>query len=428
MSTQQSLRQVLSNPRTWPLLALGFSSGLPLLLVGGTLSIWMKNEGFNIKTVTAFGWVSSIYAFKFAWAPLMDRYALPLLGRRRGWLLFTQVALLGGIAAMSFIDPKQDPLLLGAIGALVAFLSASQDVVADAWRTDLFAGSESERSMGYAVFVTGYRLGILAASPIALTLSDTLGWRSTYQVMAALMLVGVVGTLLAREPQARPPRNLLDAVVNPFIDYFRRHGAIAVLVFLFLYKLGEAFVGPGIVGPFFVELGFTNTEIGWISKVPNLIASIVGGLLGGVLMVRMGMRRSLYVFGVLQAITNLTYLALALVGKNYWALASAIIVDNLCGGMATTASGAFMMTLCNKRFSATQFALLSSLANLGGRVLAPFAGQLIERMGWPMYFCFTVAISFPALVMLAFLRPNAAVVPPEEPASPESAPAPAVAR
>jgi PAT family beta-lactamase induction signal transducer AmpG len=423
MSAKPTLRQVLSNPRTWPLLALGFSSGLPLLLVGGTLSIWMKNEGLNIKTITAFGLVSAPYSFKFVWAPLLDRYALPFLGRRRGWMLFSQVLLLGSIAALSFINPKESMLLMAGVATLVAFLSASQDVVADALRTDLYT-EETERGLAYAVFVTGYRLGILAASPIALTLSDIIGWQRTYWVMAGLMAVGMVATFLLPEPEARPPRNLFDAVVNPFVDYFKRNGAIAVLVFLFLYKLGEAFVGPGIVGPFFVELGFTNTEIGWISKVPNLLASIVGSLLGAVLMVKMGMRRSLYVFGVLQAVTNLLYLGLALIGKNYIALASAIVVDNLCGGMATTAAGAFMMSLCNRRFSATQFALLSSLANLGGRLLAPFAGIAIERLGWPMYFCFTVAISFPSLVLLAFLRPNAGIVPPEEPAA---APVPAVA-
>ena len=420
-----SLRQILAHPRTWPLLALGFSSGLPLLLVTGTLSLWMTNEGFAIRTITAFGWVSSVYSFKFAWAPLMDRYGLPFLGRRRGWMAFTQVGLVLAIAAMGLVQPKENLMVLAGLALLVAFLSASQDVVADAWRTDLFAEGEVERGMGYAVFVTGYRLGILAASPIALTLSDRVGWHQTYWIMAALMLVGLVGTWLAVEPKSRPPRTLVDAVVHPFVDYFRRPGAIAVLVFLFLYKLGEAFVGPGIVGPFFSKvLGFTNSEIGQISKIPSMVASIVGGLLGGVLIIRLGIRRCLYLFGVLQAITNLLYLGLAMMGKNGWALFGAVTVDNLCGGMATTAAGAFMMALCNKRFSATQFALLSSLASLGGRVLAPLSGRLIESMGWPRYFVFTVVISFPSLLLLAFLRPHAGEVPPEEP-TPEPGPTPA---
>lgn len=420
MSSKPSLLQVLKSPRVWLLVTLGFSSGLPLLLVGGTLTIWMKNEGLNIKTITAFGLVGLPYSLKFIWAPLMDRFALPFLGRRRGWLLVSQLGLMAAIAAMAFVDPKQSPLTMAGIATLVAFLAASQDVVSDAWRTDIL--SASERGFGVATFVTGYRLGILAASPLALTFSDSFGWKRTYLIMASLMLVGMVATLLAPEPEGRAPRNLRDAVVNPFVDYFRRQGAVAVLVFLVLYKLGEAFAGPPIVGPFFVELGFTNTEIGWISKVPSLIASIAGGLLGGALMVSLGMRRSLYVFGALQALTNLTYLGLAVVGKNYWVLATAISVDNLCGGMATTAMGAYTMALCNKRFSATQFALLSALSNLGGRFLSSGAGFFIERFGWPAYFCFTVALAAPALVLLSFLRPEAGIAPVEEEPAPVPAP------
>ncbi|WNG41245.1 AmpG family muropeptide MFS transporter [Archangium violaceum] len=420
MSSKPSLLQVLKSPRVWLLITLGFSSGLPLLLVGGTLTIWMKNEGLNIKTITAFGLVGLPYSLKFIWAPLMDRFALPFLGRRRGWLLVSQLGLMAAIAAMAFVDPKQSPLTMAGIATLVAFLAASQDVVSDAWRTDIL--SASERGFGVATFVTGYRLGILAASPLALTFSDSFGWKRTYLIMASLMLVGMVATLLAPEPEGRAPRNLRDAVVNPFVDYFRRQGAVAVLLFLVLYKLGEAFAGPPIVGPFFVELGFTNTEIGWISKVPSLIASIAGGLIGGALMVSLGMRRSLYVFGALQALTNLTYLALSMVGKNYWVLATAISVDNLCGGMATTAMGAYTMALCNKRFSATQFALLSALSNLGGRFLSSGAGFFIERFGWPAYFCFTVALAAPALVLLAFLRPEAGIAPVEEEPAPVPAP------
>jgi len=344
-------------------------------------------------------------------------------------LLTVQPLLALGILAMGMTDPATDPLRTSALAALVAFLSASQDVVSDAWRTDIL--SEAERGFGVANFVTGYRLGILASSPIALTLSDTIGWQRTYWVMAALMLVGVVATLLAPEPEGRAPRNLRDAVVLPFTDYFKRNGAIAVLVFLMLYKLGEAFAGPAIVNPFFSELGFTNTEIGWISKVPSLIASIAGGLLGGLLMVKLGMRKSLYIFGALQALTNLTYLVLALVGKNYAVLATAISIDNMCGGMATTALGAYQMALCNKRFSATQFALLSALANLGGRMLTATSGYLAEWMGWAGFFGLTVVLALPALVLLSFLPEGIAAPQVEEEPASEAAPAtpaPAVAR
>jgi PAT family beta-lactamase induction signal transducer AmpG len=413
MSSKPSLLQVLSSPRIWLLVALGFASGLPLLLVTGTLSIWMKNEGVNLKTIGIFTLVSMPYALKFLWAPFLDRYALPFLGRRRGWMLVTQLGLAAGIAFMGTIDPKEAPFTLACASLLVAFLSASQDVVIDAWRTDILTAEE--RGLGASTYTMGYRFGIIAASPLALTLSDKVGWYQTYQIMAGLMLLGTVGTFFAREPQvARPPRNLRDAVLLPFGEYFRRPGAIAVLLFLLLYKLGEAFAGPSVTGPFVSSLGFTNTEIGAINKLPSMIAAITGGLLGGALMIRLSMRRCLYLFGALQALTNLTFLALALVGKNYWMLVGAAVMDNLCGGMATTAFVAYLTSLCNKRFSATQYALLSALATLGGRLVSATWGILVTWMGWPAYFVLTVFLAAPALILLAFLRPDAAAPKEEE--------------
>ncbi|HEX8818408.1 MAG TPA: MFS transporter [Archangium sp.] len=420
-SPKPSFLQVLSSPRVWLLTALGFASGLPLLLVGGTLSTWMKNEGVDLKTIGIFTLVALPYSLKFIWAPLMDRYSLPFLGRRRGWLLVTQLGLMAAIAAMGNVDPRGAPVAMATLAALVAFLSSSQDVVSDAWRTDTL--SESERGMGVATFVMGYRIGMLAAGALALTLSDLVGWQRTYWVMAALMLVGVVATLLAKEPQGlRPPRTLAEAAVVPFVDYFRRDGAVLALFFLVLYKLGDAIAG-GMTTPFYVELGFSNTEIGAISKGVGMGATIVGALLGGTLMARLGMRRSLFIFGGLQAVTNLTFLVLALVGKNHLMLAAAICSDNLCGGMATAAFGAFTMSLCNRRFSATQFALLSALANLGGRVLSSTSGYLATWMGWAGFFGFTVALAFPALILLAFL-PQGIAAPVEEPASEAVTPAP----
>ena len=421
MSTpaKPSLLQVLSSPRVWLLTALGFASGLPLLLVGNTLSAWMKNEGVDLKTIGVFSLVALPYSLKFIWAPLMDRYSLPFLGRRRGWLLVTQLGLMAAIAAMGNVDPKGAPVAMATLAALVAFLSASQDVVSDAWRTDTL--SDSERGFGVATFVMGYRFGMLAAGALALTLSDQLGWQRTYWVMAALMLVGVVATFLAKEPQGqRPPRTLAEAAIVPFVDYFRRNGAVLALFFLVLYKLGDAIAG-GMTTPFYVELGFSNTEIGALSKGLGMGATIVGALLGGSLMAKLGMRRSLFIFGGLQAVTNLAFLALALVGKNHLMLAAAICSDNLCGGMATAAFGAFTMSLCNRRFSATQFALLSALANLGGRVLSSTSGYLATWMGWAGFFGFTVVLAFPALLLLAFL-PQGVAAPAEEPASAAATP------
>lgn len=432
MSSKPSLLQVLKSPRAWLLVALGFSSGLPLLLVGGTLSAWMTNEGIDLKTIGIFTLVGMPYTLKFLWAPLMDLVELPFLGRRRGWMLVTQVGLIGAIAAMGAFNPKDSPVAMAALALLVAFFSASQDVVSDAWRTDTL--SEAERGFGVATFVMGYRFGMIAAGALALSLSQFIGWSRTYWIMAALMVVGVLATLVAREPENhRPPRTLAEAAVVPFVDYFRRNGAILALLFLLLYKLGDAIAG-GMTTPFFLKLGFTNLEVGAISKGVGMAATIVGALFGGALMAKLGTRRALFIFGALQALTNLTYLALALVGKNHLMLAAAICTDNVCGGMATTAFGAFTMALCNKRFSATQFALLSALANLGSRLLTATSGWLAEGLGWAGFFGLTVVLAIPALVLLAFLpegiampvvEPEPAV--PEQPAKPP-APATAIAR
>jgi MFS transporter, PAT family, beta-lactamase induction signal transducer AmpG len=412
MSTKPSLLQVLTSPRAWLLVALGFASGLPLLLVGGTLSAWMTNEGVNLKTIGIFTLVAFPYTLKFIWAPVMDRFALPFLGRRRGWMLVTQLGLMGAIACMGLVNPREDPLLMACVALGVAFLSSSQDVVSDAWRTDIL--SEAERGFGVATFVMGYRFGMIAAGALALSLSQFIGWPRTYWCMAVLMLVGVVATLVAPEPQGgRPPRTLTDAAVVPFVDYFRRDGAVLALLFLVLYKLGDAIAG-GMTTPFFLKLGFSNLEVGAITKGVGMVATIVGALVGGAFLARLGLRRSLFLFGALQALTNLTFLALALVGKNHLVLALAICSDNVCGGMATTAFGAFTMSLCNKRFSATQFALLSALANLGGRVLTATSGYLAESLGWSGFFGLTVVLALPGLVLLAFL-PEGLATPKESP-------------
>jgi len=416
--SKPSILEVLKSPRIWLLVAVGFASGLPLWLTGVTLSAWMKDEGVNLKTIGVFALVSMPYTFKVLWAPLMDRYTLPFLGRRRGWMLVTQVLLMGAIAAMGLVNPKDAPVTMAAMAVLVTFLSASQDIVADAWRTDIL--TTEERGLGNSTYVTGYRLGMLTAGALALTLSDVVGWSRTYFVMGLLMAVGVVATLLAPEPQGtRPPRNLADAVVKPFAEYFTRKGAVPVLMFLVLYKLGDA-IAAGMVTPFYKELGFSNTEIGALSKGLGMVSTIAGGLLAGVVMVKLGTRRSLFIFGAAQALTNLMFLGLSLVGKNDLMLAATITIDNLCGGLAVTAFAAYLMSLCHKSFSATQYALLSALGTVANRLISATSGYLAEALGWPAFFAGTVLLAVPALVLLAFLPENAAT-PSDEP--PEPAPA-----
>lgn len=422
MAAKPTLTQILSAPRTWLLVVLGFSSGLPLALVGSTLSAWMTNEGVNLKTIGVFVLVSWPYVVKFAWAPLMDRYAPPFLGRRRGWMLITQLGLMVTIGSMGTVSPKENPLAVASLAVLVAFLAASQDIVSDAWRTDTL--SESERALGTATFIMGYRLGMLVAGGLALALSSFIGWARTYETMGALMLVGMVGTLLAREPEGlRPPRTLAEAAIIPFVDYFRRKGALLALCFLLLYKLGHAIAG-GMTTPFFLKTGFSNVEVGAIIKGVGLVATIGGGFLGGALLTRLSVRRGLLVFGAIQSLTNFSFLALALMGKNHVMLVIAICTDSVCGGMADTALTAFTMSLCNRRFSATQFALLTALASAGSRVFAASSGFLAEGLGWPGFFGFTIALTVPALVMIAFL-PDRIAAPIEEPEpvlpAPESA-------
>ncbi|NNC15477.1 AmpG family muropeptide MFS transporter [Corallococcus exiguus] len=415
-----SLLTVLKSRRVWLLMAVGFASGLPLWLTGVTLSAWMKNEGVNLKTIGIFSLVALPYTFKVLWAPLMDRYTLPFLGRRRGWMLLTQVLLMGAIAAMGLVNPKDTPLAMACMAVVVTFLSASQDIVADAWRTDIL--TLEERGLGNSLYVTGYRLGMLVAGGLAFILSDHLGWSQTYYVMGVLMGVGVVATLLAPEPQSvRPPRNLADAVVRPFVDYFRREYALGVLAFLVLYKLGDA-IAASMVTPFYIELGFSNTEIGALSKTLGMVATIGGGLLGGVLMVKLSMRRALFIFGAAQGLTNLAFMALALVGKNDLMLAATIAVDNVCTGLGVTAFAAFIMSLCHKSFSATQYALLSALGTIANRLIGSVSGYLATWMGWPTFFAFTAAAAIPALVLLTFLPENAAQPKEDEPPAPESVP------
>lgn len=344
-------------------------------------------------------------------------------------MLTFQVAIMGSIAAMGSVDPKESPFTMALLAFVVSFFAASHDIVSDAWRTDILPSDE--RAMGTATFVTGYRIGMLVAGAGALTLSDLVGWHKAYYVMAGLMVVGMVATLLAPEPQGtRPPRHLMDAVVQPFVDYFRRQGAIKVLAFLVLYKLGDAILS-GMTTPFYIELGFTNTEIGWLSKGLGMGATIAGGLLSGILMPKLGLRRSLYIFGALQALTNLSYLALAVLGKNHLMLAITIGTDQLCGGLAVTVFTAYMMSLCNKSFSATQYALISSLGTVSNRLISAVSGFLVTWLGWKLFFGFTVVAAVPALVLLAFMPKDAGAPTEEKPseASPEAPPAtqPAVA-
>lgn len=382
---------------------LGFSSGLPLALTGGTLQAWMAVVGVDLTTIGIFSLVGLPYTLKFLWSPLMDRYVPPLLGRRRGWMVATQIALMLGIVAMGLTSPRDAILAMGFLALIVAFSSASQDIVIDAYRTDVLA--EKERGAGTAVFVTGYRIAMLISGALALILSDQIGWRATYLFMAALVVVGMSGVLLAREPVAAvAPRSLREAIQGPLRDFFGRKGAVSLLLLIVLFKLGDAYAGTLTTAFLIRGVGFTPTEVGTVNKGLGLISVIVGAGIGGSLMVKLGLFRSLVAFGILQAVSNLSFGALALAGKSYPMMIFAVAFENLTGGMGTAAFVALLMALCDKRFSATQFALLSSLAALGRVFISPTSGFMVEAMGWAAFFFLTAVTALPGLGMLFVLR------------------------
>lgn len=383
------------------LLLLGFASGLPLALTAGTLQAWMTVENVDLKTIGFFSLVGQAYVFKFLWSPMMDRYTPPFLGRRRGWLLVTQLALIAGIVAMGFMQPSRDLTLLAALAVLVAFCSASQDIVFDAWKTDVLP--PEERGSGAAITVLGYRLAMLISGGLALWLADRyLGWQATYWLMALLMVPGLIATLLAREPEApvREPHSLRQAVAFPLKDFFQRNNAWLLITLIILYKLGDAFAAS-LTTTFLIRgVGFSAGDVGLVNKTLGLLATIIGALYGGVLMQRLSLFRALMIFGVLQAVSNFAYWLLAVTPQHLWSMASAVFIENLCGGMGTAAFVALLMTLCNKSFSATQFALLSALSAVGRVYVGPAAGWLVELWGWPVFYAFTVVAAVPGLLLL----------------------------
>ena len=394
----------LANIRIGIVLLLGFASGLPLALTGGTLQAWMTVEGVDLGTIGIFTLVGWPYTVKFLWSPLVDRFVPPFLGRRRGWVLIFQVALIAAIGVMAFASPKEAPMFLATLALAIAFFSASQDIVIDAYRTDVL--KEKERGLGAAVFVTGYRVAMLVSGALALILSESLGWRNTYLLMAGLMTIGLLATLTGPEPEEKvvPPRTLAEAVGGPLKEFFSRKGAWVFLALIVLYKLGDAFAGSLTTAFLIRGPGFSVGEVGAINKGMGLGATIVGALFGGVMMARLGMYRSLMSFGILQAISNLTFMVLAAMGKSYPVMVLAVAFENLAGGMGTAAFVGFLMSLCDHRFTATQFALLSAFASLGRVFVGPPSGFLAEEVGWVVFFFLTFLVALPGLVLLWYQR------------------------
>jgi len=386
----------LMNRRLAVMLPLGFASGLPLALTAGTLQAWLTVEGVDLKTIGIFTLVGLPYTLKFLWAPIMDRVVPPWFGRRRGWMLLTQLCVAIGLALMAMTSPRVHPEWLAAYAVIVAFLSASLDIVFDAYRTDTLHAHE--RGLGAAVWVNGYRIALLVAGAGALVLADYIGWRVTYLAMAAVMMAGLVTIIVSPEPTrvADPPKSLGEAVGAPLKEFFSRPQALGFLAVIVLYKLGDAAASALQTAFLIGGIGFSATDVGTVKGV-GILATLLGALLGGLMMARSGLVRSLLVFGVLQAVSNLGFVALAVAGKSTSMLMAAIIVENVSGGMGTAAFVAFVMSLCDPRYTATQFALLSSLEALGRVFAGRPSADVVDAVGWTQFFVLTVVVALPGL-------------------------------
>ncbi len=407
---------IYCQPRLIAIFFLGVSSGLPLLLTASTLSVWLTEEGVNRAAIGAFGLVALPYTLKWLWSPLVDRLPIPvltrLLGRRRGWMVFTQIGLVISLLALGTAKPVEHPIMVVLLALMVTFCSASQDIVIDAFRVEIL--DEKTYGAGAAMVVFGYRIGMLIAGAGALYLATFFGWFVAYACMAALVGIGLVTVLLCREPVARPPHpalshkgrgfkeQLREAVVEPFRDFMSRPNWVWVLVFILLFKLGDAFV-TRMSNPFYLAMGFSKIEIANISKVFGVIATILGGFTGGVLVNRFGIMRALLVCGLIQMFSNLVFAVQAMVGHDTSMLMVTIAVENIAGGMATAAFVAYLSSLCHISYTATQYALLSSVAKSGDTILASASGLMAQSMSWEMYFVGTSLLAAPAMIVLLWL-------------------------
>jgi PAT family beta-lactamase induction signal transducer AmpG len=411
---QRSIK-AYTNRNVLQVLALGFTSGLPLLLTFSTLSAWLATAGVRRAAIGAFALVGTPYAFKFLWSPLIDRLPAPLpLGRRRGWGVTIQIALIAATLSLGASDPKQHLARMGVLALLVAFLSASQDVVIDAWRVEILA--PELQGPGAGMIQTGYRIAMLVSGAGALVIASRFGWFAAYATMAALLTVGILVFLFGPEPKpaAEPLRHsrtdgggrlgqwLATAITGPFAEFMRRPLWPVILVFIVGYKLGEALAGV-MATPLYVSLGFSLDEIATVSKLVGFFATVAGALIGGVVTARFGILRSLMLCGVLQSVGNLFYVLQAVGGHRIFYLGLCVTAENLTGAMAGSALVSYLSSLCSPAFTATQYALLSSLAAVGRTLVASSGGVLADKLGWAPFFLLTTVATVPALLLLAWI-------------------------
>ena len=399
-----SLWRVILSRRMLVTFIMGFSCGLPLLLTISVLQAWMTDEGVDLTIIGMMSLVGLPYTLKFLWAPVLDRFTVLFLGRRRGWLLIAQLALVGAIIGLGMTQPRKNPWWVAFAAFLVTFFSASQDIVVDAYRREDLA--DEELGLGSSLYVNGYRVGMLLASGGGLIMADHMSFQMVYLIMAACMLPGIITTLLTPEPQVAEgsPKTLAEAVINPLVEYFSRSGAWWILAFILFYKIGDQ-MASAMTMPFYLNIGFTKTQVGTIVKLFGFWATILGGLLGGIVMLRLKINKSLWIFGVVQALSTACFSILTWTGPSIAALAGVIAFENLSSGMGTTAFVAFMASITNKKFTATQYALLSSLMGIPRVFASAPTGYMAKHIGWAGFFIFCSLIAIPGMLMLIKFAP-----------------------
>lgn len=395
------LRQVFSYKMLTMLLT-GYASGFPLLLLGSTLQAWMKNEGVDLTQIGLVSLLGLPYVLKFLWSPLLDRYRLPFLGRRKGWMAFFQILIVTGIFGLSTINPSQDLGLLAFWALLISFASASQDIVIDAYRREILP--DEELGLGSSLYVNGYRLAMLASGAFALYLADQIPWNEVYKWLALMMLPTFFFTMVAPKEgeDSIAPRDLKTAVIGPLVEFFTRPGALLMLSFILLYKVGDS-MASNMTTPFILDIGYSKTDIATVAKTFGMIATMSGGLIGGAIMLRMNMKGALVLFGILQAISTLGFSFLPHLPLGITSLALVIAFENLASGMGTAAYSAYMASLTNKQFTATQYALLTALMGVPRVILSSPTGYMSKVMGWELFFVFCTLIALPGLLLLRWV-------------------------
>ncbi len=393
----ETLKQIFSY-RMLIMFLMGYSAGLPLLLIGSTLQAWLTDSQVDLTTIGFVSLIGLPYTVKFLWSPLLDRYHLPFFGRRKGWMVLFQALLVVTIFSLSLVNPKDDLWLVGAIAFGIAFFSASQDIMIDAYRREILP--DEELGLGNSLYVSGYRIGMIVAGAFALYLADQIKWTQVYQVMALFALPTILFTIIApKEGSYVAPADMKEAIVGPLKEFFSRKGALIFLLFILLYKVGDQ-MAANMTTPFILQTGYTKTDIATVAKTFGMIATIVGGLIGGVMLLRMNLKISLIFFGVLQAASTLGFALLVHLPVSFLSLASVIAFENLAAGMGMAAYGAYMLSLTNKKFTATQYALLSSLMGITRVIIPAPTGYMAEVMGWEMFFVVCTLMAIPGMLLL----------------------------